>query len=50
MRGVCGLIALLALPATATLARRRTALADLDRAVPARGAERATDQVEEVSR
>jgi EmrB/QacA subfamily drug resistance transporter len=47
---VCGVIALLALPATAALARRRTAPAGLERAVPARGAEKATDQVEEVFR
>jgi EmrB/QacA subfamily drug resistance transporter len=47
---VCGAIALLALPVTATLARRNTAAARLDGAVAALGGQETTNEVKEVSR
>ena len=46
---VCGAIALLALPATATLARRTTAPASLEGVSPAFEAEKGTHRLEEVS-
>jgi MFS family permease len=46
---VCGAIALLALPATATLARRTTVPARLEGVIPALEAEKATNRVKEVS-
>src|SRR6266487_3462241 len=46
---VCGAIALLALPATATLARRTTAPASLEGVSPALEAEKGTHRLEEVS-
>ena len=46
---VCGAIALLALPATATLARRTTAPASLESVSPALEAEKATHRLEEIS-
>ena len=47
---VCGTIALLALPATATLLRRKTVPAGLAGAVPAADAEKIANQVKELSR
>jgi hypothetical protein len=47
---VCGAIALLALPATATLRRHTTALAGLDGAAPATVAEKATGRLTEIIR
>jgi MFS family permease len=47
---VCGAIALLALPATATLARRTTGPASLEGVIPALEAEKATNRVKEVSK
>ena len=46
---VSGAVALLALPATATLLRGKKARADLDRAIPAVRAEETTSQVTEVA-
>ena len=46
---VCGAMALLALPVTATLARRTTAPAGLEGGSPSLEAEKATHRLEEVS-
>jgi EmrB/QacA subfamily drug resistance transporter len=47
---VCGAIALLALPATATLLRRNATRPDIEAAVPARDALEPLDQLKEVTR
>jgi hypothetical protein len=47
---VCAAIAMLAVPVTATLLRRRTAPARIDSAASALGAEDITDQLKEVTR